>query len=444
MPTLVDKSLVTKVCVDDFALRKRYTYGTVMVDLETHRIIDILDSRETKRVEEWLRTFPNLQVISRDGAQAYASASSNAHPNAMQVCDRFHLLKNLSEVVEAYMRKLFPSRIQIPATSSMQTPEMQALFNTANRVERIRFARQKRSEGYTVNDIALLLHSSVTTITKYLSLSEEQIPESKTISRERQHQEELRRKKQAIDEVRKLYAEGCPLEEISRITGHTDPTVKRYLSEDCSLCNGHYDNRLPGKLAPYEAEVIKLRANGVKYTQIHKIISEKGYTGSVASLRMFMQKERCRMKEISKTAHEDVEYIPRKFFCQLIYKKLETIKGLTQEQYEAALKKYPVLGGLYSLLKDFHRILFSQKADELDAWMESANKLKIDELDTYVNGLRSDIKAVKNAIEQKYNNGLAEGSVNKIKLTKRIMYGRNSFQLLRAKLLLNEFYYKIN
>jgi len=96
------------------------------------------------------------------------------------------------------------------------------------------------------------------------------------------------------------------------------------------------------------------------------------------------------------------------------------------------------------LLKDFHRILFSQKADELDAWMESANKLKIDELDTYVNGLRSDIKAVKNAIEQKYNNGLAEGSVNKIKLTKRIMYGRNSFQLLRAKLLLNEFYYKIN
>ena len=58
--------------------------------------------------------------------------------------------------------------------------------------------------------------------------------------------------------------------------------------------------------------------------------------------------------------------------------------------------------------------------------------------------LRSDIKAVKNAIEQKYNNGLAEGSVNKIKLTKRIMYGRNSFQLLRAKLLLNEFYYKIN
>ena len=59
-------------------------------------------------------------------------------------------------------------------------------------------------------------------------------------------------------------------------------------------------------------------------------------------------------------------------------------------------------------------------------------------METYVNGLLSDINAVKNAIKYKYNNGLAEGSVNKIKLTKRIMYGRNSFELLKAKLLLNE------
>lgn len=49
-----------------------------------------------------------------------------------------------------------------------------------------------------------------------------------------------------------------------------------------------------------------------------------------------------------------------------------------------------------------------------------------------------------NGINYQYNNGLAEGSVNKIKLIKRIMYGRNSFQLLKAKILLNEYYYQIN
>jgi transposase len=82
-------------------------YGfTVMVDLESHRIIDIIDSRETKAVEKWLRTYPNLQFISRDGAQTYSSASTNSHPNAIQISDRFHLLKNLSEAAEKFMRRL--------------------------------------------------------------------------------------------------------------------------------------------------------------------------------------------------------------------------------------------------------------------------------------------------------------------------------------------------
>lgn len=77
-------------------------------------------------------------------------------------------------------------------------------------------------------------------------------------------------------------------------------------------------------------------------------------------------------------------------------------------------------------------------------WINSAEKLQIEELNPYINELKNDISAVKNSIKYPYNNGLAEGSVNKIKLIKRVMYGRNSFLLLKAKLLLNEFYYQIN
>ena len=187
-----------------------------------------------------------------------------------------------------------------------------------------------------------------------------------------------------------------------------------------------------------------MRAKGITYQKIHEHICEKGYTGTVASLRVFMQKERTHQRKLSEKEKEPVEYIPRKFLCQLIYRELEEIKGLTQEQYEAAIKKYPILGELYSLLKEYHRIIFSQKSEELDAWMKKASSLEISEINAYINGLNSDIEAVKNAIHYKYNNGLAEGSVNKIKLAKRIMYGRNSFQLLKAKLLLNEYYYKIN
>ena len=65
---------------------------------------------------------------------------------------------------------------------------------------------------------------------------------------------------------------------------------------------------------------------------------------------MFMQKERTHQRSISKNITERVEYIPRKLFCQLIYRELENIKGLTKEQYNASIKKYPVLGQLYSLM----------------------------------------------------------------------------------------------
>ena len=111
MPSIVDKSSVKTVCVDDFALRKRFSYGTVMVDLGSHRIIDLIPSRETADVRKWLATFPHIQVVSRDGASTYSSATTNAHPDAIQISDRFHLIKGLSEAINKYMIREFPARV---------------------------------------------------------------------------------------------------------------------------------------------------------------------------------------------------------------------------------------------------------------------------------------------------------------------------------------------
>lgn len=76
--------------------------------------------------------------------------------------------------------------------------------------------------------------------------------------------------------------------------------MTNYLKDDCSLSNGHYDRRLPGKLAPYEQTVIEMRSKGMTYPKIHEYITGKGYTGTVASLRVFMQKERTHRKSIEK------------------------------------------------------------------------------------------------------------------------------------------------
>ena len=68
-----------------------------MIDIETHQIIDMIKSRQEEDVTEWLKTYPNLEIISRDGGIMYKSSSDKAHPEAKQVSDRFHILKNLTE-----------------------------------------------------------------------------------------------------------------------------------------------------------------------------------------------------------------------------------------------------------------------------------------------------------------------------------------------------------
>lgn len=103
MPSIVDKSSVKMVCVDDFALRKRFSYGTVMINLENHRIVDMIPSRDTNVVCNWLKTFHNIEVISRDGAITYASAATNSHPDVIQISDR------LSSELHTYTFPSFPS-----------------------------------------------------------------------------------------------------------------------------------------------------------------------------------------------------------------------------------------------------------------------------------------------------------------------------------------------
>ncbi|WP_143328503.1 transposase, partial [Clostridium botulinum] len=99
------KERITKVCIDDFAMKKGHTYGTIMIDIETHRIVDILFSRANNDVSKWLKSYPNIKVVSRDGSITYKNAISKAHPSAMQISDRFHMLKNFTEYYKQYLNK---------------------------------------------------------------------------------------------------------------------------------------------------------------------------------------------------------------------------------------------------------------------------------------------------------------------------------------------------
>jgi transposase len=91
------------VGIDDWAIRKGRTYGTILVDLERRRVLDLLPDRSAQTLSAWLREQPQITVITRDRATEYARGATAGAGQATQVTDRWHLLLNLRQMVERWL-----------------------------------------------------------------------------------------------------------------------------------------------------------------------------------------------------------------------------------------------------------------------------------------------------------------------------------------------------
>jgi DNA-binding CsgD family transcriptional regulator len=113
------------VGVDEWAWRRGHRYGTILVDLATHRVVDLLPDRSAATLAAWLARQPTITVVSRDRSDLYADGIRRGAPEAVQVVDRFHLVRNLREAIEAFLVT------QRPVLQAVAVRMVQALTSSA-------------------------------------------------------------------------------------------------------------------------------------------------------------------------------------------------------------------------------------------------------------------------------------------------------------------------
>jgi transposase len=113
-------SSVLLLGIDDFSFRRGQWFATILVNLESHRVIDLLPDRQAETAAQWMRQHPELTVVSRDRGSEYAKAASQGAPQAIQIADRFHICKNLTEATQLLLARC---QAEIVAASTTQEPD---------------------------------------------------------------------------------------------------------------------------------------------------------------------------------------------------------------------------------------------------------------------------------------------------------------------------------
>lgn len=205
---MIDKRKVKKVSIDDFAIKRGQRYGSIMIDLETHKVVDMLNSREPEKVEKWLKGYENIQMVSRDGSISYKKAIEKAHPHAIQISDKFHLIKNLTDYCKEYIYQKFSTSLVVGETKAQD-------------------------------------------LEKIVDENKDMIPSEKE-----------KAKLKLLKEVRELYNKGYSKRKISKLLNIHRSTVDKYLDNNFSPTNMNKGKRLPSMLDPYKEEIQVLKRKG--------------------------------------------------------------------------------------------------------------------------------------------------------------------------------------
>ena len=396
---LTDKS-VKVLGVDDFAFRRGERYGTILVDLEKRKPIDLLLDREAATLAEWLKKHPEIEIISRDRAGCYAVGSKVGAPQVIEVADRFHLLKNLPDGFERFLSR----RHQVIAEV------FQKIFPTLG----------KKQNEQLPNAKPLLSAAKTLEIAQKIA---------RTVSREKRFQT-----------VRGLHQEGILKLAIARRLKMSRNPVKKFLAVESAL------QRQPDcpRFSPIQQFLPYLQKRWTEEgerssRQLWKEIKAKGYSGAEVSLRHFLQKWReaeeveIRAQTIIKANAPGRAPSTRQIKWVLFGSKEKPNEQWEEVFLEQLCQQSPEIKTTGELVREFHHLMTNRQAEGFKGWLEKARASGIGELNWFANGVEQDRAPVEKTFESEWSQGQTEGQVNRLKFLKRQMYGRANFDLLRAR-----------
>jgi transposase len=382
---------VTVLGVDDFAKRRGHSYATILIDMDTHRPVDVLEDRQAGTLAQWLKEHPGVQVICRDRAGAYAEGSREGAPDAIQVADRFHLWQNLCDAVEktviscrADLREPAPEPGDPePAGPGSDVPAETTGPAAGQDPGNSRLAIRARERHAAIHDL-LAQGKNYTQVGETLGL--------------------------ARHTVRK-FARAATAEQV--ITGPSP----RSSSID--------------RFAPYLQE--RWDQGCTDAAQLFTEIQAQGYSGSKRSARRYLQPLRAGLttpvippppptvREVTRWITSHPDHLTDDQTARLSQVKTRSVQ----------------LSATAGHVTAFAELMTGRHGEHLPAWLAAVDLDDLPHLHSFTRGIRRDQAAVTNGLTLAHSSGAVEGNVCRIKALKRQMFGRANLDLLRKRILLS-------
>lgn len=382
--------------IDDWAKRKGKDYGTILVDLERHRVLDLLPDRTAETSTIWLQRHPEVRVVSRDRASAYAEAITKALPHAVQVADRWHLLKNVTEMFDRLLQQ---------------------------RGRAVREASKAMRDEWNAQVTALPM------------------PQTRYEERKDEHRD---RRLARYEEVIALRRQGAGIRAISRHLHLSRNTVKKYVRAEA------FPERRPEPqrvtiVDPFAEHLAKRWAEGCHNAlQLWRELRAQGFTGGHNTVWEYLKRWRAELPvhlrhgsrlPVGISRPPRMTSLAPRAVAWLLQQDEASLRPDEQRYVAHLYERAPELATATKMMARLRQIIREQLADKLGGWLTEAMESGMTELRNFAVGLQRDYKAVRAALEYGWSQGQVEGQVNRLKNIKRQMFGRAKFDLLRARVL---------